>query len=741
MDFDFISTPIFAIKEGKIKEGNNAFFSLLEVDCKDAMGKPFLDYIEEDSKELLLNALEACPEKDAGSNREPLNLEIKIKSPTSGHKYINLTIQKFVRHDMKNWFVMSAYDSTHYNDMNEMYKIREAQYKGLLDNMDEEVTIEDPQRKIIYANDAFCRYYGLTREEAIGRDGLEVVVPDDRYLYGQIHELTPQNPDYRLDCRVKRADGSIVWVEATGKGFFDESGKLIECQEVARDITVTKNKELMLANKKLELENLVAEKTKELTQANVQLTSFSNYLHNILQNISEGVAVFNQQGQLLTVNDALEKNWGKQLSEITEALGQMLVSEKDTFWGNVFHEGAAFADQEMLVPANGKNIHCLVSGSPLDPETSDSKRCILIIRPISEVRQLVSRFSGFQARFRFEDILTCSESMQDVIGYAKSISANPSNIMIEGESGTGKEMFAQAIHNASTRSKGPFIAVNCGAIPGELIGSELFGYSEGSFTGAKRGGKPGKFELATGGTIFLDEIGDMPLAQQTSLLRVIQERKLMRIGDDREIPIDTRVICATNKNLYRQMQNGKFREDLYYRLDVIHLRIPPLRERQKDIPLLMNHFINVNHQIHGTDKIKVSNEVLAKFHEYPWPGNVRELQNIMERMMYMTDSDDKGLVTLDYLLEHIFGDSEDTIRKIMRNELHNVAREPISEKPIRGLRQRDKYKQLMEDAERELLVETLSVCEFNISMAARKLNLSRKSVYARIKKYGLDDLM
>jgi len=741
MDFEYIPTPVFAIKDGIIKEGNLAFFKLLNYDGREIIGKDLLDFVSDESQEFLLKAFRECPEMETGNNCIPPNIEIKIKCRGEIHKYINLSLQKFVRGNMNNWFLISAHDSTHYNEMNEMLKIREAQYKVLLDNMDEEVTIEDPQGKIIYANDTFCRYYGISHEQAIGRAGTDVVIPEDRHLYEQIHELTPENPDYRLVCRVKRVDGSIVWVEGTGKGFFDESGKLIECQEVARDITELKNKELMLANKKLELEKKVAEKTKELTRANEQLIAFNNYLDNILQNISEGVAVFNQQGKLQTANNALKKNWENLLPEFTNTLSRMLISEKDSFLGKLINEGISFSEQEMLISSNGKSMHCLISGSPLTPEPNGIKRCILIIRPISEVRQLVSRFSGFQARFRFEDIVTCSESMQDVIKYAQSIADNQSNIMIEGESGTGKEMFAQAIHNASSRCNGPFIAVNCGAIPGELIGSELFGYSDGSFTGAKRGGKPGKFELATGGTIFLDEIGDMPLAQQISLLRVIQERKLMRIGDDREIPIDTRIVCATNKNLYQEVQNGKFREDLYYRLNVMHLRIPPLRERLKDLPILINYFIKKNLQNHESSEIRVSDEVLAKFYEYSWPGNVRELQNIVERMMYMAISDHIQVITLEYLREHIFKDPEDALKNALHETANRLDYMTATDENSGVLQGREKYKQLMEDAEKELLLETLSLCEYNVSMTARKLNLSRKTVYGKIKKYGLGTLL
>ena len=210
---------------------------------------------------------------------------------------------------------------------------------------------------------------------------------------------------------------------------------------------------------------------------------------------------------------------------------------------------------------------------------------------MENIHLLVNRFSGARANYTFKDIVTNSPSMEEAIHLAKMAAVSMSNVLLEGESGTGKEVFAQAIHSESQRRNGPFVAVNCGAIPRELIGSELFGYTEGAFTGARKGGKLGKFELATGGTLFLDEIGDMPLEQQVSLLRVLQEKNITRIGDSRIIPVDVRVICATNKNLWQEVEAGNFRADLYYRLNVINITIPPSGSGRK-ILFLFDYFLS-----------------------------------------------------------------------------------------------------------------------------------------------------
>jgi len=281
---------------------------------------------------------------------------------------------------------------------------------------------------------------------------------------------------------------------------------------------------------------------------------------------------------------------------------------------------------------------------------------------------------------------------------------------MEGESGTGKEMFAQAIHNASKRANGPFVAINCGVIPAELIGSEFFGYAEGAFTGASKGGKPGKFETASGGTLFLDEIGEMPLTQQVALLRVLETKKVSRIGDDKEIPVDVRIVCATNKDLHREVREGRFRSDLYYRLNVINIQIPPLRERKEDIYLLIGAFIK-KYGSHRFDREKTfSDKKLMALYEYDWPGNVRELQNVVERLIYipMEDNDE---TFFEYLIKD-FGDRTAT-----------AAYDSEKDEKIR--------------TEKDQILSLMEKCEGNISMVARKMEISRNTLYKKLKKYNL----
>lgn len=239
-------------------------------------------------------------------------------------------------------------------------------------------------------------------------------------------------------------------------------------------------------------------------------------------------------------------------------------------------------------------------------------------------------------RYTFSDIVGNSEAILSCVQQAHQVAGTDSTLLVCGETGTGKELFVQSIHNASQRSNGPFVAVNCGAIPSSLVESQLFGYEAGAFTGAQKQGQQGFFEQASGGTLFLDEISQMGLELQSRLLRVLQERELVRLGGKKVIPLNVRVIASTNVDLWHAVTSGKFRQDLYYRLNVVELRIPPLKERTEDIPLLVRHFINQFRANFGSFVQDISNDALNCLISYPWPGNVRELRNCIERIMNLT---------------------------------------------------------------------------------------------------------
>ena len=249
------------------------------------------------------------------------------------------------------------------------------------------------------------------------------------------------------------------------------------------------------------------------------------------------------------------------------------------------------------------------------------------------------RLSGHIARYHFDDILGESTAILTAIHQAQRFAHVDSNILLMGETGTGKELFAQSIHNESERANGPFVAVNCAAIPENLMESELFGYEGGAFTGASKTGKEGLFEAAHEGTIFLDEVSEIPLTLQSRLLRVIQEREVRRVGANRVVPIDVRIICATNRDLLDMIREGRFREDLYYRLKVLSVQLPPLRDREGDMAMLMQHYLALYARRFGKDQITLSPEAAAAISTYRWPGNIREIRNISEQLAVLCETD------------------------------------------------------------------------------------------------------
>ncbi len=319
------------------------------------------------------------------------------------------------------------------------------------------------------------------------------------------------------------------------------------------------------------------------------------------------------------------------------------------------------------------------------------------------------------AKYSFNNIIGNSKKMQDVKDMGQRVAKSNSNVLILGESGTGKELFAHSIHNASNRRLGPFVKLNCAAIPADLLESELFGYEEGAFTGAKKGGKEGKFELANGGTILLDEIGDMPLNMQAKLLRVLQEKEYERVGGNVIKNIDVRIIASTNKELEKLVENKKFREDLYYRLNVVTLLIPPLRERREDIKELANVLKNKLTKRLGIYVEGISKESIEYLENYNWPGNVRELENVIERAINLLSSE------LIISPEHL-------PKRITKNK---------SKSYLNGNK---KLKAILEEVEKEIITESLNENKGNKNKTSKILGISRVNLYKKIEKYNLKDV-
>ncbi|MCB6541168.1 sigma 54-interacting transcriptional regulator [Desulfovibrio desulfuricans] len=374
---------------------------------------------------------------------------------------------------------------------------------------------------------------------------------------------------------------------------------------------------------------------------------------------------------------------------------------------------------DKVLPLKGKTL--VVNRVPIRVREHD-QGTIIVFQELSKIQkieaearvQLASK--GLVAKYNFSDIIGSKNTLGPVVAEAKRYARSSASILIEGETGSGKELFAQSIHNFSERKKGPFVALNCAALPEHLLESELFGYEEGAFTGARKGGKPGMFELAHRGTLFLDEISEMSLATQVRLLRTLQEKEIFRIGGDRVINIDVRIIAASNRDLYAMAQEGSFRRDLFFRLNILPLQIPPLRKRKEDIPTLIAHFIKKNHQhVAGRSRLRFDDATLSALSAHGWPGNVRELEHILERVftLYDEQQDFDALIT-DIMRRHC-------LRQGMAGPCHPL--DDVLQVP-RGT---------MAEMERFILEASLEEHGGNKKALADALGISRVTVWKKLK--------
>ena len=331
------------------------------------------------------------------------------------------------------------------------------------------------------------------------------------------------------------------------------------------------------------------------------------------------------------------------------------------------------------------------------------------------------------------ELIGTSPAMQRVYALIRQVARSNASVLLVGETGTGKELVARAIHRLSNRAAAPFISVNCGALAENLLESELFGHVHGAFTGAVKN-RTGRFEAAHTGTIFLDEINSTSLMLQVKLLRVLQEREFERVGDTQTIRVDVRVIAASNRDLWELVEEGLFREDLYWRLNVVPIEIPPLRERREDIPALVSHFLDYYNEVNDRYVLHLSHQAMELFQQHDWPGNVRELQNYIERAVVTAEGDE---VTEDLLPDSMKGRARPSNlqRADMATLTQEVVRRGLAEA---GEQERDLHQRIVDRVERELIQQVLAACDFVQTKAAARLGINRNTLHKKIKEYGLD---
>ena len=489
---------------------------------------------------------------------------------------------------------------------------------------------------------------------------------------------------------VHDSDGKII-------GSIDLTGRLREVNQHTLGIAVA------MAS---DIENCL-----RISQAQKKLRLENAYKDIMLESMTQGVIALNEKNRITHMNHSaknilhLTGNYiGKDVKPILSVRNPELLEQ---LTGNI-----SSTDREFTVRTERQSIRIIGTSRNIVDDRQQRIGTIFIFDEIRRAQRIAARYTGATARLTFDDIVGHNPNFKRTLELAQTAARSDASILLLGESGVGKDIMAQAIHNASTRRNNPYVAINCGAIPRELIASELFGYQEGAYTGARKGGNAGKFEIADGGTVFLDEIGEMSLDLQVHLLRVLENHTITRVGGSEAIPVNVRIIAATNADLFQSVQNGLFRSDLYYRLNVISLHLPPLRERRDDIPSLIRHFYSQYYD--GTPEVPEEfEEVLC---EYSWPGNIRELRNIIERTVSL--SPDKQLRT-DYLPSHLTA--------VQEPEPGYAATLSARSEPV-----------TVSELEKEALIARLRATNGNISRTAKELGVARTTIYRKIRQHHID---
>ncbi|MGI6131603.1 MAG: sigma 54-interacting transcriptional regulator [Bacillota bacterium] len=420
-------------------------------------------------------------------------------------------------------------------------------------------------------------------------------------------------------------------------------------------------------------------------------------LRQAIDAASDGIIVVDQDGQAVELNRAAEQLTGVSRRD---AVGRHVCRRSASL---AAREGTSSSDMPIALGSGAVSYSAIVDGEEMGAVVVVPRAKEVNSRPV-DGRKGQSTWSS-AARYTFDDVMGCSRALQTAIDTAKSYASCDYSVLLTGETGTGKELFAQSIHNASARRQGPFVTVNCAALPETLLESELFGYAEGAFTGARRGGKAGLFEQANGGTVFLDEIAAMPLSVQQRFLRVLEDRRIMRVGDDRIVSLDVRVVAATNREISALVDDGSFLPDLFYRLDVLRLALPPLRDRKEDIPIIAQHLMDTCCAQSGLEPRRFTPVAFAVLSEHEWSGNARELRNVVQRLVVSGRNPTISATEVKHALGAHVGASP--VREILRSSVRSH--------------------------EFDRIARVLEECGGNRTVAAERLGISRVTLWRKLR--------
>ena len=571
-------------------------------------------------------------------------------------------------------------------------KFRNETYKHdlIFNSTDDGMIVINNQTEIIVFNRSAERMTGIKRKDALGKKINEIITDS---------MLPRVMATRRIEANQEMTLANGLKIITTRIPMLGENNELMGAFAVFKDIT--------------EVVSLAEEIT--------NLKDIQTMLQAIIQSSEEAISVVDENGKGILINPAYSRLTGLEEEKVIGKPATADISEGESVHMKVLQTRRAMRGVAMRVGPKRKDVIVNVAPVIVDGKLKGS---VGVIHDVSEIQNLNRELNRarqiirtLEAKYSFEDIIGTSEEMTIAIEQARLGAKTPATVLLRGESGTGKELFAHAIHNASDRKYNKFIRVNCAALSESLLESELFGYEEGAFSGAKRGGKRGLFEEADKGSIFLDEIGELTANTQAKLLRVLQEHEITRVGGTKPITIDVRIIAATNVNLEKGIADGTFREDLYYRLNRMPIHIPSLRRRKEDIPLLCSRLIQKINQEYGRNVEGVTEEAVDKLMAYNWPGNVRELDNILGRAI-------------------IFMNYSET--KIEERHIPDLgANNPSPNIEASEEAQNKSLTQMIEQYEARVIRQTLQKLDGNKTKTAKMLGLSVRNLYYKLEKYGI----
>lgn len=682
---EILPLGIFFVQEGEIKYANQEFaLTMGFASTTELINKKLEELVYfEDLKPAFLDS----KEKTKSLNRKIIRFQKK-----DGKTIWVYITQKNITHQGESVWIGCLFDITPLKETEISLRASLARYETIINEIEDSVAEVDLKGNVIFTNDAGCRIWGHTREEAIGRNYRSFMDPETARVVYQAYNkifrtgIPGKNIIYEI---IRKNDGQRRIIEDSVSLIRNSEGTITGFRTVSRDITERKEKEK-------------------------QLIEHRSRLEAIFRSVKDAIITVDPELKVIEVNKSAQNICGIEIEEAPGQIFSQCFNQCNKACYEILKQTLENKTtmQEYRIECGHQKRHqqlVSVTSSPLlDPE-GIFMGAVLVIKDITLLRDLEREL---RERHQFQNIIGRNKKMQDIYRLLEDLADLDTTVLVSGESGTGKELVARALHYSGRRAFKPFITVNCSALAESLLESELFGHVKGAFTGAIRD-KEGRFQAANGGTIFLDEIGDISPLIQLKLLRVLQEKVFERVGESIPQKVDVRVIASTNKDLKEKVKRGEFREDLYYRLKVVEIALPPLRERLEDIPLLVEHFISYFNQRFKKKIEGISNEVLNKFMNYPWPGNVRELEHVIEHAFVLCHG---RVITIDHLPLEI--KSYESAAKVMEAKI-----------------------QLKDKKTAQEILNALNRTGWNKAKAARLLHVSRQTVYRKISQFKLMENM